>query len=47
METVELIEKAYGKTRLGQPAKLRQFQRLMDEHVDFGRLYQTLNITTA
>jgi len=44
METVELIERIYGKTRLGQPAKLEQFQRLMDENFDFKRLYQVLGL---
>lgn len=38
METIELIESIYGKTRLGQTVKLDQFKTLMDEHVDFKRL---------
>jgi BioD-like phosphotransacetylase family protein len=42
LETVEAIERVFGKTRLGQPAKLRKFQGLMDEHVDFARLSQAL-----
>lgn len=44
METVEMIEGVYGKTRLGLPAKLSRFQALMEEHVDFKRLYQVLEI---
>ena len=44
METVEIIESVYGKTRLGLPAKLAQFQALMEEHVDFKRLYEALGI---
>lgn len=44
METVERIETIYGKTRLGQPAKLRHFQNLLDTNVDFGRLYQALGL---
>lgn len=44
METVALVEKIYGKTRLGQPAKLRQFQNLLESNLDFGRLYQALNL---
>lgn len=34
METVEAIERTYGKTRLGQPEKLEAFVTLMAEHVD-------------
>ncbi len=44
METVELVERIYGKTRLGQPAKLRQFQNLLESNLDFSRLYQALNL---
>jgi hypothetical protein len=44
METVEIIEGVYGKTRLGLPAKLSRFQALMEEHVDFKRLYKALEI---
>lgn len=47
METVERIETIYGKTRLGQPAKLRQFQNLMDKNVDFARLYQVLGLSAG
>ena len=45
METVEAIERIYGKTRLGQPVKLRQFQDLLDENIDFKRLYQSLGFS--
>jgi BioD-like phosphotransacetylase family protein len=44
METVELIEGVYGKTRLGLPAKLARFEALMEEHVNFMRLYEALEI---
>ena len=44
METIEQIEKFFGKTRLGQTAKLKQFQSLMDEHLDKDRLYQSLGL---
>jgi hypothetical protein len=44
METVEIIERVYGKTRLGLPAKLARFQALMEEHVNFMRLYEALEI---
>jgi hypothetical protein len=43
LETVEAIERIFGKTRMGQPAKLRQFQALLDKHVDLDRLYQALD----
>ncbi len=45
METIEQIEKFFGKTRLGQTAKLKQFHALMDEHLDKDRLYQSIGLT--
>jgi len=45
METIEQIEKFFGKTRLGQTAKLKQFQALMDQHLDKDRLYQSLGLS--
>jgi hypothetical protein len=44
METVEAIEEVFGKTRLGQAAKLEQFEKLMVEHFDFGRLCEALGL---
>lgn len=44
METIEQIEKFFGKTRLGQTAKLKQFQILLETHLDKERLYQSLGI---
>ena len=44
METVEAIERVFGKTRLGQSAKLEQFEALLDEHFDFERLYEGLGL---
>jgi hypothetical protein len=44
METVEAIERVFGKTRLGQPAKLEQFEALLAEHFDFERLDQALGL---
>jgi BioD-like phosphotransacetylase family protein len=44
METVEAIERVFGKTRLGQPEKLARFEALMAEHFDFARLYRELGI---
>lgn len=45
METVEAIERIFGKTRLGQPDKLAEFEALFARHLDFDRLYQSLGIT--
>lgn len=44
METIEQIEKFFGKTRLGQTSKLKQFQSLMDTHLDKERLYHSLGL---
>jgi hypothetical protein len=44
METIEQIEKFFGKTRLAQATKLKQFQTLLDAHLDKERLYHTLGL---
>ena len=44
METIEQIEKFFGKTRLAQTAKLKQFQTLLDTYLDKDRLYRTLGL---
>ncbi len=44
MEAVEAIDRIFGKTRLGQQAKLEQFQRLLSEHVDMERLCTELGL---
>lgn len=44
METIEHIEKFFGKTRLGETAKLKQFQSLLDTHLDKDRLYKSLEL---
>lgn len=44
METIETIERIFGKSRLGQPAKLAQFQELVNNHVNLERLYSALGI---
>jgi BioD-like phosphotransacetylase family protein len=46
METVEAIERIFGKTRLGQPDKLAEFEAILAENMDFERLYQQLELTT-
>ncbi len=44
METVEAIEKVFGKTRLGQTVKLQQFETLVNAHVNIDRIYQALGL---
>jgi uncharacterized protein len=44
METVDAVEGAYGKTRLGQPEKLHTFLDLMAEHVDLTSIYTALGL---
>jgi len=44
MEAVEAVERVFGKTRLGQAAKLEQFEALLAEHFDFERLYEGLGL---
>jgi BioD-like phosphotransacetylase family protein len=45
METIEAIEHIFGKTRLGQPDKLAEFESILAENMDFDRLYQQLDLT--
>jgi len=44
LETVEAIDEVFGKTRLGQASKLKQFEELFAAHFDFDRLYQLLDL---
>lgn len=44
LETVGAIERVFGKTRLGQQAKLEQFEEMLAERFDFKRLYQGLGL---
>lgn len=45
MQAVEKIERAYGKTRLGQQEKLDTFMQLMKENIALDIIYQTLGIS--
>jgi len=45
METVEIVERAYGKTRLGQPEKLEAFKQLMAGNVDVAAIYAALGLS--
>lgn len=44
METVESLDRVFGKTRLGQKSKLDSFRKLVNEHVDLDRLNKELGI---
>jgi BioD-like phosphotransacetylase family protein len=44
METVEAIESIFGKSRLGQSVKLKQFEDILAANLDFERLAQTLGL---
>jgi BioD-like phosphotransacetylase family protein len=46
IETVEAIERIFGKTRLGQAAKLQRFEVLLAEHLDWDRLIHLLGLET-
>lgn len=47
METIEQIENVYGKNRLGQEEKLKQFEGLMQAHFDYSRLASSLQLETV
>ena len=44
MEAIEAIEAVYGKTRLGEKAKLSQYRTLLNEHLDYARLKKLLGL---
>ncbi|MEN8240852.1 MAG: phosphotransacetylase family protein [Chloroflexota bacterium] len=44
METVEKIERIFGKTRMGQIAKLEKFESLVNQFVDLDKLYKSFGI---
>lgn len=45
METIEAIERVYGKTRLGEQSKLKLYQALLQEHLDYERLKKGLGLS--
>jgi BioD-like phosphotransacetylase family protein len=45
IETIEAIEKVFGKTRLAQPSKLHEFEEMVSANVDMTRLYQVIGLT--
>jgi BioD-like phosphotransacetylase family protein len=44
LETVEAIERVFGKTRLGHPEKLARFEELMAAHMDYKALFSLLGL---
>lgn len=44
METVNRIEEAHGKTRLGQPEKLETFLKLLKENTELKEIYAALSL---
>lgn len=44
METVEQVERSYGKTRLGHTEKLERFQKLVEENLDLDSIYEVLAV---
>ena len=44
MEAIQKIESIYGKTRLGLPAKLKQFEDLAATRIDWPRLFQAMGV---
>lgn len=45
IETVEKIERIFGKTRMGQMAKLEKFESLVKQFIDLDRLFKAFNLT--
>lgn len=45
LEAVETIERAYGRTRLGQPEKLETFIQLMVDNVNLQAIYDALGLS--
>ncbi|MEP7288146.1 MAG: phosphotransacetylase family protein [Chloroflexota bacterium] len=44
METVEAVEKVFGKTRLSQPEKLNSFKEILDANLDWTRLFADMGV---
>lgn len=40
LETVEAVERVFGKTRLAHPEKLNRFREMMNTGIDYERLFQ-------
>jgi uncharacterized protein len=44
METVDAIERVFGKTRLSQPEKLQRLRSMLDEGLDWARLFADMGV---
>lgn len=44
METVEKLERIFGKTRMGQHAKLEKFEKLVNQYVDIKKLFDDFEL---
>jgi BioD-like phosphotransacetylase family protein len=44
METIETIERVFGKTRLGQINKLEQYEKIFSESVDMKKLFTVFDL---
>jgi uncharacterized protein len=44
IETVEAVERVFGKTRLNVPEKLNRYKEMLDTHLDWTRLFADLGI---
>ncbi len=44
MTTVGLMEPYFGTARFHQAKKIRRFEKLLDQHMDFDRLYRALGV---
>ncbi|MFQ5943302.1 MAG: phosphotransacetylase family protein [Anaerolineales bacterium] len=44
LSTVDRIEQAYSRTRLGQPEKMEAFMKLMEEYVDTEAIFSALGL---
>lgn len=44
METVEKLERIFGKTRMGQHAKLEKFEKLVNQYVDTKKLFDDFEL---
>lgn len=45
LDTVDRIEQAYSRTRLGQPEKLEAFMKLMEDHADTEAIFGALGLS--
>jgi len=44
IETVERVERIFGKTRLAHPEKLSRFREMLDAHLNWNRLFSDLGV---